>query len=97
MSYIKEIFLGRREGKIVVFVSLFYLLTWGLLRAFPGINALSEFYIWMCGFMPIIMLIFYSSIGGFKREFDSGTFNTVLLAMVSLTPVIMKLSVLVRQ
>lgn len=97
MSYVKEIFLSRREGKIVVFVSLSYLLTWGLLRAFPGINALSEFYIWMCGFMPVIMLIFYFSMGGFKRQFDSGTFNSAMLAIVSLTPVIMKLSVLVRQ
>lgn len=97
MSCVKEIFLGRLEGKIVVFVSLFYLVTWGLLRAFPGINPLSDFYTWMCGFMPIIMLIFYSSIGGFKRQFDSGAFNTAMLALVSLTPLIMKLSVLVRQ
>jgi hypothetical protein len=96
MFYLKEIFLHRREGKIVLLVSIFYLAAYGLLKAFPTINPLSEFYTWMCGFMPIPMLIFYLQMGGFKRRFESSLLNTVILAIVSFTPVFMKLSVLFK-
>ncbi len=91
MSYLKEIFLGRREGKIVLFVSMFYLAVYGILRALPQINPISEFYTWMCGFMPIVMLIFYLKMGGFKRSFESGLFYTACLVVISFTPVLMKL------
>lgn len=97
MHYFKEIFLGRREGKIVLLVSFFYLIVFGILKAFPAINPLSELYTWMCSFMPVPMLIFYLKIGGFKRSFESSLFNTVILAVVSLMPVFMKLSVLVKR
>lgn len=97
MLYLKEVFLGRREGKIVLFVSAVYLVIGTLANALPTQIPLSEFYRWMCFFMPIVMLIFYLKIGGFKKHFESGAFNTIMLTVVSLTPVLMKLSVFVKR
>lgn len=51
----------------------------------------------MCGFMPIAMLLFYVEMGGFKRSFESNLFNTAVLAIVSFTPVLMKLSVFIKR
>ncbi|KJV06841.1 hypothetical protein VZ94_08675 [Methylocucumis oryzae] len=85
------------KEKIVLSASLFYLILFGVLKAFPAINPLSEFFTWFCSFMPIPMLLFYLKMGGFKRNFESDWFNTVMLIVVSLWPVFMKLYMLINR
>ena len=92
-SYLKTIFLGRREGKIVLFVSLFYLLIGTLAKAFPSLNPLSKFFTWMCFYMPIVMLIFFAKLRCYRRSYESRAFNTIVLSIVSLTPALMDISV----
>jgi hypothetical protein len=96
MSYLNEVFLTRREGKFVLLVSLFYLSLFCVLKALSASGQATGFYTWMCGFMPVAMLIFYFEIGGFKRRFKSSMFNMAILVLVSLLPAFMKLADQVR-
>jgi hypothetical protein len=87
IDYFKTIFINRREGKIVLFGSLVYLLVWAASKFLPSLFAIPPFYALMSPFVAFALSLVYIQMGGLKRTgFETGWFNTSLLILVLLTP-----------
>jgi hypothetical protein len=86
-NYFKTIFIDRREGKIVLFGSLVYLLVWAVNKFLPTFFSIPPFYALMSPFVAFALSLTYVKMGGFKRTgFESGWFNTIILIAVLLMP-----------
>jgi hypothetical protein len=85
VHYIKTIFIDRREGQIVLFGSLAYLLVWAIASKAP--NLVPAFFALVSPYVALALALTYFQMGGFKRnKFESGWFNSGILVVVLLTP-----------
>jgi hypothetical protein len=76
---------------LVVVASAIYLGV-GLIAKFaPGVLVMSDYYGWLCRFMPIPLLLVYFSMGGFKRNYKSDGINLGILAVTALAPILVQL------
>lgn len=88
MAFIKERILSRREGQIFFWGSITYILLYVLSITIVPKETPFKFILWMGAFMPIALAIFYFKIGGFKKEFESSTMDTIYIVGVLLVPVL---------
>jgi hypothetical protein len=87
INYIKTIFIDRREGQIVLFGSLAYLLVWAIASKAPNLLQVPSFFALMSPYVAFALALTYFQMGGFKRaKFESGWFNCGILVVVLLTP-----------
>ena len=87
INYIKTIFIDRREGQIVLFGSLAYLLVWAIASKAPNLLQVPAFFALMSPYVAFALALTHFQIGGFKRtKFESGWFNRGILVVVLLTP-----------
>ncbi|BCA78566.1 hypothetical protein [Desulfuromonas sp. AOP6] len=77
-----------REGLILVFSSVIYLAIGVSAKLSPPVAAVFGFIGLMAFFMPVFLLLFFFKIGGYRRDFLSTWFNTVVMLTVGLVPVI---------
>ena len=97
-NYAKAIFIARREGRIVLFGSLAYLLIWAVHTINPSLMPIPFFYVLMSRFIPFALVLSYLQMGGFKRRgFESEWFSTGLLVVVLLTPFLVSAYVAIRR
>ena len=97
-NYAKTIFIERREGKIVLFGSLIYLLVWAVHMINPSLLPIPLFYALISPFIPFALALSYFKMGGFKRRgFESGWFNTSLLLVVLLAPLLVNAYAAIRR
>lgn len=83
-----NIFVQTREGVIVFGASLFYIVIWLITNFMPSFTLVPGFVILMAPYMPFFLLLFFLRIGGFKRNFQSGWFNSVMILIVACVPFI---------
>jgi hypothetical protein len=84
----------RREGRIVVALSVVYGALGMLSALAPSIAPVTGFYGWLCGFMPLPLLIMYLKVGGFRQDYRSSWFDTSVIVFVALVPILMKTGLL---
>jgi hypothetical protein len=92
MNYIKERFLNKPEGQIVFWGSIIYTLLFVSSITVLTEDAWYSFMFWMGGFMPIILLLEYLRVGGFKRSYESENFNAVMIGVIAIIPIIVTAS-----
>lgn len=101
MNYLKLVFIERKEGKTVLFTSILYLVVGCIAKLNPALIP-SEFYRWMCFMMPIIILIVYiqmpiiilivyTQLGGYRKNYKENTFNTIVLCIVAIMPILVNI------
>ncbi len=77
-----------REGRIFFWAVSIYFMIW-FAAEFGGLKTpLPHSVVFMSGYMPFAMALFFYQLGGFRRDFQSGWFNTGLLLTASLIPVL---------
>ena len=77
-----------REGLILVISSAIYLSIGVSAKSSPPVASVFGFIGFMAFFMPVILLLFFFRIGGYRRGFLSTWFNTIVMLTVALLPVI---------
>lgn len=77
-----------REGLILVFSSVIYLAIGVSAKLSPPVASVFGFIGLMAFFMPVFLLLFFFKIGGYRRDYLSTWFNTVVMLTVALVPVI---------
>jgi hypothetical protein len=87
VHYIKTIFIDRREGQIVLFGSLAYVLVWAIASKAPNLVHVPAFFALMSPYVAFALALTYFQMGGFKRNnFESGWYNSGILVVLLLTP-----------
>ncbi|WP_154716914.1 hypothetical protein [Sterolibacterium denitrificans] len=77
-----------REGFILIFSSVIYLAIGLSAKLSPPVASVFGFVGFMAFFMPIILLVFFIKIGGYKKDYLSTWFNTAVMLTVALVPII---------
>ncbi len=75
------------EGLIFVFSSVIYLAIALSIKLSPAMASVFGFAGFMAIYMPFFLLVFFIKIGGYKSDFLSTWFNTVVMLIVALIPV----------
>jgi len=88
MNFIKERILNRREGQIFFWGSIIYLLLFISSQIVFTHKTSFSFILWMGGYMPLVLAIFYFKIGGFKKNYKSNNFDSALMGVISIVPII---------
>lgn len=87
MSYLKTVFIARREGLITLLGSLIYLAVWTAHTYQPALSPVPPFYGMLSLYISMALGLVYAQMGGFSRKrFESGLFNTAMLILVMLVP-----------
>lgn len=90
MAKLTEVFVRRREGLIVFFASLVYLVLGLLAKLAPAVAPVGGFYGMLSLYLPFALMLAYWQMGGFKTAFESGAFNTFIVAAIALLPLALK-------
>jgi len=84
-----------REGRIVFWAVSIYFMIWFAIDFGKLRSPLPSFVTLMSGYMPFVLLLFFYQLGGFRRDFKTGWFNTAVLLGVALMPFLVWASSLV--
>lgn len=76
------------EGIILVFSSIVYLAIGFSAKLSQSVASIFGFVGFMAFFMPIVLLVFFIKIGGYKKNYISTWLNTAIMLTVALIPVI---------
>jgi len=83
--YFKEIVWKTREGKIVVYGSVFNVAIGAAALLFPGIFPAKEFFAGLFLFMPVALIMIHIK-AGYHDKFKPSLFNAALLIVISTMP-----------
>lgn len=77
-----------REGLILIFSSAVYFAIGVSAKVSPPVAAVLGFVGFMAFYMPVVLLLFFLKIGGYRKDYLSTWFNSVVMLIVALVPVI---------
>jgi hypothetical protein len=80
-----------REGLIALASGVAYTAVGLLATYLPGSIPLSGFFAWLCLFMPVPLAFVLLQIDGFKKGFQSSWFNTAMVTLAALVPIVVSL------
>lgn len=77
-----------REGLILVIATVIYLAIGVSAKLSPSVASFFGFVGLLAIYMPIILVLIFVRIGGYKRDFLSDWFNTAVMLVVAIIPFI---------
>jgi uncharacterized membrane protein YcgQ (UPF0703/DUF1980 family) len=86
-EYLSKCLLQTREGLILIIFAFIYLVIGLSAKLSPYIGSAFGFFGLIARFMPVALLLFFIRIGGFRREFQTTIFNTLVMLIVAFIPV----------
>jgi len=92
MNFIKERLLSTREGQIVFWGSVVYIILFATSKTIFTERAWFSFILLMSGYMPLFLFGFYFKMGGFKNSYKSNNFNAVGMGVIAIIPLIITAS-----
>lgn len=87
-AYLNTVLLARREGVITLVASVIYLVLGLIAKYAPAVSPLPPFYGMLSPFAAFALVLVYFQLGGFRKKFESGIFNTGILVCTALVPVL---------
>ena len=88
LDHLSKTLFNTREGLILVIGGIVYLAIGISAKLSPQVASIFGFVGLMAMYMPVILLLFFFKIGGYRRGFLSTWFNTCLMLIVALIPFI---------
>lgn len=87
-DHLSKALVRTREGLILVIASVIYFAIGVSAKLSPSVASIFGFIGFMGLYMPVFLLLFFLKIGGFKKDFLSNWFNTTVMLVGALIPVI---------
>lgn len=92
VSFLRDRLFNRREGQIVFWGSIIYMILFASSKAIFTERAWFSFALWMGAYMPLFLTVFYIKMGGFNKTYESTKFNIIFIGVIAMIPIIVTVS-----